>query len=304
LNKEKTMNNNNETSLAQSMQTKPSGGVIFSNFEQMATFARTASGAMQVELAKSGLNTPGKVLLALQQGQELNIPPMATLRSIAIIGGKPTIYGDIALALVERSGLLEEFEETEPDIEEIGHDLTKTKDNIAAVCRVKRKGKLQIERKFSVGDARQANLWNRHSRSGEPMPWVTHPGRMLKYKVRAFALRDTFPDVLMGIHLYEEMQGVEMIESVEAEQPRSATILEEPQDAPESPQPEEQDLSVEEAEKQAEEKLSDYAFECRDCGSLFDETGGQGEIPLCPNCLSSKVNDLTKDKAVQKNPNK
>ena len=87
-------------------------------------------------------------------------------------------------------------------------------------------------------------------------------------------------------------------------EPRSAKLLNDSQDAPESPQlptestkSEEQGSITEEAEQHAEEKLKDYAFKCLNpkCGLLFDEPGGQGEKPLCPECLTSKVKDLTKE---------
>lgn len=196
--------------IATNMHSKGTG-LVLRNLDDMALFARTAFDAMTRELTKSGLDSPGKVILALETGQELGLPPMASLRSIAVIGGKPTIYGDAGLALVRKSGLLESIKEVEPTIREIGKDLKETSDEVKAICTVKRKEDAESTvREFSVAEARQANLWGKVSKDGKAMPWTTHPGRMLKLKARAFALRDTFPDVLMGLNFFEEMQGIEM----------------------------------------------------------------------------------------------
>jgi len=146
-------------------------------------------------LAPRGLDTPEKVIVALQTGAEIGLGYQASLRSIAVIQGSTSLYGDAALALVRRSGLMESIKEYH----------TGEGDNMMAVCQVTRKGEDMTESTFSVQDAKTAKLW------GKSGPWSTHPKRMLKYKSRAFALRDTFPDVLMGLHCYEELVGEDPI---------------------------------------------------------------------------------------------
>jgi len=130
---------------------------------------------------------------------EVGLPPMRALQSIATINGKPAIYGDAQLALTRKSGLLEVFEES--------YEGEEGSDGFTAICTVKRRGDAEATvEKFSVADAKKAKLW------GKVGPWVTHPKRMLRYKARAFALRDKFADVLLGLcHSVEEMQGEEMI---------------------------------------------------------------------------------------------
>src|SRR5271169_5043266 len=57
-------------------------------------------------LAKSDLapkdfkDKPANVLIALQMGAELGLPPMAALQNIAVINGRPSLWGDAALAVV------------------------------------------------------------------------------------------------------------------------------------------------------------------------------------------------------------
>lgn len=134
----------------------------------------------------------GDVLVAVQYGLELGILPLQALQGIAVINGKPTIYGDLALAVVRGSGLLENFEESDPaEAAKAGK----------AICRAKRKGQASpIERTFSVQDAKGAGLW------GKAGPWTQYPGRMLVMRARSWMLRDGFADALKGLQLREEVQ--------------------------------------------------------------------------------------------------
>ena len=157
---------------------------------------RWAEGVKASGLAPKSLSSSSQILVATQYGLELGLTPMAALNSIAVIGNKPSLYGDAALALVRKSGLCEYVKER----------IEGTGDGMMAVCESKRKNEEEpVIRTFSVKNARQAKLW------GKSGPWTTHPERMLTYKARAFCLRDLYSDVLMGLHLYEELQGEEDI---------------------------------------------------------------------------------------------
>lgn len=142
-------------------------------------------------------NKPGDVFAAIQFGAELGLLPLQALQSIAVVNGRPALYGDGALAVVESSGLLADIEET----------FTGSGDDYAAVCRVRRVGRAWHERRFSVADAKIARLW------GKEGPWRTNPGRMLQMRARAFALRDRFADVLRGFGIREELLDIEPLEA-------------------------------------------------------------------------------------------
>lgn len=150
---------------------------------------------------------PDNCFTAINLGMEIGLPPMRALQSIAVVNGKPTIYGDAQLALVRGSGILETFEES--------YEGQEGTDSFAAICKIKRKGDSETTiEKFTVADAKKAGLW------GKSGPWTTHPKRMMRYKARAFALRDKFADVLLGLtHSVEEMQGEQMIDAT----PKSKT---------------------------------------------------------------------------------
>jgi len=146
-------------------------------------------------LAKSSMvpkqyqNKPEDVLVAVQWGKELGLAPLQALQNIACINGKPSVYGDAALALVQASPLCEGIEER---MEGEGTP------NPQAVCVAHRKGRKPVVATFSVEDAKRAGLW------GKQGPWTSYPKRMLAMRARGFALRDAFPDVLKGLISAEE----------------------------------------------------------------------------------------------------
>jgi hypothetical protein len=121
----------------------------------------------------------------------MGLAPMQALQNIAVINGKPSVYGDAMMALVQASPVCEDIEEY---IENEGTT------NPIAVCVAKRKGRKPVVAKFSVEDAKRAGLW------GKGGPWTAYPKRMLQMRARGFALRDAFPDVLKGMITAEEAQ--------------------------------------------------------------------------------------------------
>lgn len=131
------------------------------------------------------------VLVAVQWGYEIGLQPLQALQNISVINGKPSVYGDAAMALVQASPVCEDIEET---IEGEGTP------NPVAVCIAKRKGRKPVVAKFSVEDAKRAGLW------GKAGPWQAYPKRMMQMRARGFALRDAFPDVLKGLITAEEAQ--------------------------------------------------------------------------------------------------
>lgn len=162
-------------------------------------------------IANSGLapkdyvGKPDMILVAIQMGCDLGLKPMQALQNIAVINGRPSIWGDAAAALVQSSGVVERFHETTEG--------TFPNDDFKAVCIIKRKGwPDEIRREFSVADAKLAKLWNKKGHSGGDTPWVTYPKRMLQMRARGFALRDAASDMLMGLVLAEEAQDYPTIE--------------------------------------------------------------------------------------------
>lgn len=145
-------------------------------------------------IPKAFQQRPGDVFVAMMWSHSLGIPIVQGLQGIAVINGKPSLYGDALLAVCMGSGQMADIEET----------VTGSADNLTATCKVTRRGKpTPVVSTFSIADARAAGLL------GKLGPWKQYTSRMLKMRARAFALRDAFPDVLSGIASAEEMQDVE-----------------------------------------------------------------------------------------------
>lgn len=148
-------------------------------------------------LAKSSMvpkayqGKPEDVLVAVQWGKELGLAPLQALQNIACINGKPSVYGDAAMALVQASAVCEDIEE---------YFEQENTANPIAVCVAKRKNRKPVIAKFSLEDAKRAGLW------GKSGPWQAYPKRMMQMRARGFALRDAFPDVLKGLITVEEAQ--------------------------------------------------------------------------------------------------
>lgn len=159
--------------------------------QSMEDAFRLGTAICKAGMAPRDMNTPEKCMIAIMRGMEVGLTPMQALDKIAVVNGRPTIWGDGAMALVRGSGLCEFVRE---EIEGSG-------DARVAVCETKRRGEADaVRRTFSVAEAKEANLW------GKAGPWKQFPARMLQMRARAFALRDTFADVLGGLYLREEIE--------------------------------------------------------------------------------------------------
>lgn len=135
---------------------------------------------------------PGNILVAMQWGAEIGLQPLQAMQNIAVINGRPSIWGDAMLALVRGSGQLDFIKE------EISED------GLKATCTVKRKNEDPVASVFTMEDAKRAGL------SGKQGPWTQYPKRMMKLRARSYALRDVFPDVLKGMAIAEEEQDKEI----------------------------------------------------------------------------------------------
>lgn len=169
-------------------QLKPAGGFDLSpqNFEQALTFSNYLAESDMVP--KDFKGKPGNCLIAMQWGAELGLKPLQSLQNLAVINGRPALWGDAVIALVLSSPVCDYV--TEDD------------DGETATCRVKRKGGQEQVRTFSMEDAKRAGL------AGKQGPWMQYPKRMRQMRARAFALRDVFPDVLRGMAVAEELQDM------------------------------------------------------------------------------------------------
>ncbi len=162
----------------------------FSNYDQALAFAKRIC---DTELVPNGYRKrPDAIVAAMAYGAELGIKPMQAIKSIVVINGLPSIYGDTLLALVSNH----------PSFISCDEERSGSGDDYGATCTIKRRNEWgnvnTTTQRFTWRDAIRARL------AGKSGPWSQYPQRMLQMRARAFCIRDAFPDVIMGISMAEE----------------------------------------------------------------------------------------------------
>ena len=134
------------------------------------------------------------VFVAVQLGLELGLAPMQALQSIAVINGRPSLWGDGMVALVT----------SHPDFEDMEESITGswTDKTMVARCTIHRRGRSPVVSEFTYEDAELAGSTRKKG------PWQTHPKRMMQWRARGFAMRDAFADALRGLRLRDEWEDV------------------------------------------------------------------------------------------------
>lgn len=134
---------------------------------------------------------PQDLFLCWAIGYSIGMSPEQSMQCIAIINGKPCMYGDEMLALCMSHRDFDDIIET---------PIVKNDSVIGYNCTVKRKGRADKESIFTLDMAKKAGLL---AKGGV---WNQYPERMLKLRARGFCLRDAFPDALKGIKPREEVE--------------------------------------------------------------------------------------------------
>lgn len=154
--------------------------IIPQNIEEVF---RLATAISKSGLAPATMKDPEKITVAIMHGLEIGLPPMQAIQKIAVINGRPALWGDAVPALLWARGF---------KIEE------GVADGVAS-CTVIRPDGSRITRTFTEADAKKAGLF------GKPGPWQQFPQRMLAMRARAFAARDGAADALSGLYVAEEL---------------------------------------------------------------------------------------------------
>lgn len=153
---------------------------------------------------------PQDLYIAWAMGYQIGISPEQAMQCIAVINGKPAMWGDDMLALCMAHVDFEDIIE-----EPIGNPVT------GFQCTVKRYGMEPKVNVFTLDMAKRAGLL------GKVGPWTQYPERMLKLRARGFTLRDAFPDALKGIKPREEVEDYTIgeYEPVEAKSRRTEALV-------------------------------------------------------------------------------
>lgn len=166
---------------------KPQPFMAPTTFAEMMALANTLAKSDIVPNGFKG--RPENILIAIGMGREVGLNPFQALQSIMVVNGRPSLWGDAVIGIVQASGLLEYCEEAMDE------------KNTKATCKVKRRGDpVEVVRSFSVEDAKKAQLLAKLG------PWQQYPTRMLQLRARSWALRDKFADLLRGLQIREEVE--------------------------------------------------------------------------------------------------
>lgn len=172
---------------------------------------RIATMAVKAGLVSRDLAQVERAAVAIMHGLELGLPPMMALQRIAVINGRPSVWGDAVPAIAMATNELKEWDER----------LEGEGDAMTAICKVTRKhgdAVITKEARFSVADAKKADLWDDRARvkrkrrdgseyeTDNDSPWYRYPKRMLAMRARV-AFRDLFSDALCGLYIAEELVG-------------------------------------------------------------------------------------------------
>jgi hypothetical protein len=203
-------------------------GISAVNWEHAYKMAKVIADSEMIPKQYRG--RPADVVVAMQHGAEVGLPPMAALQSIAVINGRPGLYGDGFLAVIMASPRYDRHEEyyVTAHGEHVEHlsvrDLTE--DETKAVSKFWRRGvATPFTGTFSIADAKKANLWKKDG------PWQEYPQRQLLWRARGYAGRNGFAAELRGMVITAELHDIPA-------EPEEQRVIEMPQRRSEKPDPE------------------------------------------------------------------
>jgi hypothetical protein len=153
--------------------------VVFSQVRDMSQYLKTSS-LLPADLR----GKEADICMTIMAGHELGIEPMAALRGIHVVKGRPVLSADMMAGVVLASGKAEYFEQVESTAER-------------AIYVTKRRGSQREQRAtFTIEEARTAGL------SGDN--WKKYPAAMLRARAKSILARDAYPDALAGCYETDE----------------------------------------------------------------------------------------------------
>lgn len=153
---------------------------------------RTCEFLARSSLKPDGLKTQADVFLVVLMGMEIGYSIVTALQSFHVINGRVGIPGETAAALIQGSGLCEDWR---TGVEGEG-------DEMVGWVQSHRRGRAKPypRTEFSVADAKQAGLW------GKEGNWKKYPKVMLVWRAVGQHARINWSDVTKRTPLVEELQ--------------------------------------------------------------------------------------------------
>lgn len=139
-------------------------------------------------LPKSMQGKAADVLVTIMAGAEMGLSPMASLRAIHVIEGKPVLSADGMVALVLGSGKSKYFTRVEESDKSVTYETCRIGSETPRRCT------------WTIEQAKAAAVDKKDN-------WRMYTRAMLAARAKSELARDVYPDVLMGCYAPEEIGG-------------------------------------------------------------------------------------------------
>jgi hypothetical protein len=142
-----------------------------------------------------------RVVAVIMAGSEVQMGPMTAPSTICLINNRRSIYGAGAVALLQRTGVLESYkvERVGPQPKDIS-ELSLYPPEFGVRVTLRRKGQSEpYVSQYTVAQAQRAGMWLNPKKK----PWHTALERMLQWRAFHIAAVDGFSDCLNGLAIAE-----------------------------------------------------------------------------------------------------
>lgn len=175
------------------------------------------------DMVPSSYEKPEQVVIGLMKAMEIGVSPISGLSNIMIVNNRPSVWGDLAQALVQRSGAIKNHLKEEIGTKPTpGMELNQWPDDYGWRVSFWREGQESpYTAEYTVADAKRAKLWG----NTKKYPWISDPSVMLFNRARARALREGFADKLFGMGIIEEQRDFEPMGQIAAPTPTGTPSL-------------------------------------------------------------------------------
>lgn len=156
------------------------------------------------DMVPSSYKTPEQVVIGLMKAMEIGVSPISGLSNIMIVNNRPSVWGDLAQAMVQRADVIVNHSKEEVgEAPTPGLELKDWSPTYGWKVSFWRRGQAEpYSATYTVADAKRAGLWM----NTKKLPWISDPSVMLFNRARARALREGFADKLFGMGIIEEQR--------------------------------------------------------------------------------------------------
>ena len=154
---------------------------------------------------------PVEIQLMIAYGLCFGLHPFAAIKNVMVLNNIPSLYGDAVTAMCHATRQLRKLQVSIKHTDNVIENLKindKPAKNIIATCNIIREGVEEITTSFSLIEANEAGLLFAKDKNGKPYPkvvWHKYTTRMLSWRAKTYAIREAFPDKLVGLTTFEEL---------------------------------------------------------------------------------------------------